>query len=65
MSRTERARLERVDARTDNLQVIIDAAQHEAVTRERARARRIVKTAPITTWSKDYLLAALRGKGTR
>jgi soluble cytochrome b562 len=39
---TERARIERaVDARTDNLQVIIDTAQREAVKRELARVRRI------------------------
>ena len=73
----ERERIERVDARTDNLQVIIDAAQHEAVKRERVRVRRIVKKemnngAYVSTDYKRIqrdvclaLLSALRGKGTR
>ena len=76
---TERERIERVDARTDNLQVIIDAVQHEAVKRERARVRRIIEkqtrwrqfqnamvTEPYGVWiDRDKLIAALRGKGTR
>jgi len=65
------------DARTDNLQAIIDTAQREAVTRERARVRRIAKKemnngAYVSTDYKRIqrdvclaLLSALRGKGTR
>ena len=48
------------DARTDNLQVIIDAAQHEAVKRERVRVRRIVKRELGDRVLRQQVLAALR-----